>query len=60
MAENTVRPFRDGLTHVVLESSDFMTRLAALVPRPGLNLTRFRVVFRLWPIRELGTREFQA
>jgi hypothetical protein len=30
------RPFRDGSTHVVLEPLDFMARLAALVPRPGL------------------------
>jgi len=34
------RPFRDGPTHVVLEPLDFMARLAALVPRPRLNLTR--------------------
>lgn len=35
------RPFRDGSTHVVLEPLDFIARLAALVPRPRLNLTRF-------------------
>jgi hypothetical protein len=35
------QPFRDGSTHVVLEPLDFMARLAALVPRPRLNLTRF-------------------
>lgn len=39
------RPFRDGSTHVVLEPLDFMSRLAALVPRPRLNLTRFHRVF---------------
>lgn len=39
------RPFRDGSTHVVLEPLDFMARLAALVPRPRLNLTRFHGVF---------------
>jgi hypothetical protein len=38
-------PFRDGSTHVVLEPLDFMARLAALVPRPRLNLTRFHGVF---------------
>ena len=39
------RPFRDGSTHVVLDPLDFMARLAALVPRPRLNLTRFHGVF---------------
>jgi hypothetical protein len=39
------RPFRDGSTHVVLEPLDFMARLAALVPRPRLNLTRFHGIF---------------
>ena len=39
------QPFRDGSTHVVLEPLDFMARLAALVPRPRLNLTRFHGVF---------------
>ena len=35
------QPFRDGSTHVVLQPLDFIARLAALVPRPRLNLTRF-------------------
>ncbi len=39
------RPFRDGSTHVVLEPLDFIARLAALVPRPRLNLTRFHGIF---------------
>jgi ribosomal protein S27E len=39
------RPFRDGSTHVVLEPLDFIARLAALIPRPRLNLTRFHGVF---------------
>ena len=39
------RPFRDGSTHVVLEPLDFIARLAALVPRPRLNLTRWHGVF---------------
>ena len=34
------QPFRDGSTHVILEPLDFIARLAALVPRPRLNLTR--------------------
>jgi hypothetical protein len=38
-------PFRDGSTHVILEPLDFIARLAALVPRPRLNLTRFHGVF---------------
>lgn len=39
------QPFRDGSTHIVLEPLDFIARLAALVPRPRLNLTRFHGVF---------------
>jgi hypothetical protein len=35
------QPFHDGSTHVLLEPLDFIARLAALVPRPRLNLTRF-------------------
>ena len=38
-------PFRDGSTHVLLEPLDFIARLAALVPRPRLNLTRFHGIF---------------
>jgi hypothetical protein len=39
------QPFRDGTTHIVLDPLDFIARLAALVPRPRLNLTRFHGVF---------------
>ncbi len=39
------QPFRDGATHVVLDPLDFVARLAALVPRPRLKLTRFHGVF---------------
>ena len=39
------QPFRDGTTQVVLDPLDFIARLAALVPRPRLNLTRFHGVF---------------
>ena len=57
------QPFRDGSTHVVLEPLDFIARLAALVPRPRLNLTRFHGVFapnfkhrsRIVPRRPRGT-----
>ena len=34
-------PYRDGTTHVLFEPLDFLARLAALVPSPGVNLTRF-------------------
>jgi len=38
-------PYRDGTTHVVFQPLDFIARLAALVPRPRVNLTRFHGVF---------------
>jgi hypothetical protein len=34
-------PWRDGTTHVIFEPLDFIARLAALVPKPRVNLTRF-------------------
>ncbi len=34
-------PYRDGTTHIVLEPLDFIARLAALVPPPGMHLTRY-------------------
>ena len=34
-------PYRDGTTHVLLEPVDFIARLAALVPKPRVNLTRY-------------------
>ena len=34
-------PYRDGTTHGVFEPLDFMARLAALVPNPRVNLTRY-------------------
>ena len=37
-------PYRDGTTHVVFEPLDFIARLAALVPPPRVNLTRFHEV----------------
>jgi len=33
-------PYRDGTTHIVMSPLEFMQRLAALVPRPRLNLIR--------------------
>jgi hypothetical protein len=43
-------PYRDGTTgdrrsHAIFEPLDFIARLAALVPKPRVNLTRFHGVF---------------
>ncbi len=38
-------PYRNGTTHVIFEPLDFLARLAALVPKPRVNLTRFHGVF---------------
>jgi hypothetical protein len=38
-------PYRDGTKHVIFEPLDFIARLAALVPKPRVNLTRFHGVF---------------
>lgn len=38
-------PFRDGTTHILFSPADFIARLAALVPRPRINLTRYHGVF---------------
>ena len=38
-------PYRDGTTHVILEPMDFMARLAALVPRPRVNMVRYHGIF---------------
>jgi hypothetical protein len=37
-------PYRDGTTHIVMSPLEFMQRLAALIPRPRLNLIRFNGV----------------
>jgi hypothetical protein len=36
--------YQDGTTHIVMSPLEFMQRLAALVPRPRLNLIRFHGV----------------
>ena len=36
-------PYSDGTTHVIFEPLDFIARLAALVPRPRVNLTRYHI-----------------
>ena len=38
-------PYRDGPTHVFFEPLDFIGKLAALIPPPRLNLTRYFCVF---------------
>jgi len=38
-------PYRDGTTHVIFEPLDFIGKLAALVPPPRANLTRFHGAF---------------
>jgi hypothetical protein len=38
-------PYKDGATHVIFEPLDYIDRLAALVPKPRVNLTRFHGVF---------------
>lgn len=37
--------YRDGTTHAIFEPLDFIARLAALVPKLRVNLTRFHGVF---------------
>ncbi len=36
---------RDGTTHVLFEPLDFIARLAALISKPRVNLTRYHGVF---------------
>jgi hypothetical protein len=38
-------PYRNGTTHMVFEPLDFISKLAALIPAPRVNLTRFHGVF---------------
>ena len=37
-------PYKNGTTHVVFEPLDFIARLASLVPKPRVHLTRFHGV----------------
>jgi len=37
-------PYRDGTTQMAFDPVDFMARLAALVPKPKVNLTRYHGV----------------
>lgn len=38
-------PYRNGTTHVIFDPLDCMARLAALAPKPRINLTRYHGVF---------------
>ena len=38
-------PFRSGVTHVIFEPEDFISKLSALIPPPRANLTRYFGVF---------------
>ena len=42
---NLKTPYGNGTTHIILEPLDFLSRLASLIPRPRVNLTRFHGVF---------------
>lgn len=61
-------PYRDGKAHVFFELVDFISRLAALVPKPRVNLTRFHGVFapnskhraRVTPGKRRKRRKFNA
>jgi hypothetical protein len=39
------KPYDDGTTHIVLTPLELLERLAAIVPRPRVHLTRFSGVF---------------
>jgi hypothetical protein len=38
-------PYRNGTTHLVFEPLDFISKLAALVPIPRVNLSRYHGIF---------------
>ena len=38
-------PYRDGTSHVAFAPLDFLARLAARVPKPRVNLTRYHGLF---------------
>jgi hypothetical protein len=39
------KPYRNGTTHFVFDPLDFISKLAALVPVPRVNLTRYHGIF---------------
>ena len=45
-------PYRDGTTHVIFEPLGFIAKLAALMPKLRVNLTRFaRIIPDTRPLR---------
>jgi hypothetical protein len=45
-------PYRNGATHMIFEPVDFIAKLAALVPKPRVNLIHYhRVCFIVSLIR---------
>jgi len=38
-------PYSDGKTHVIFETLDFISKLASLVPKSRVNMSRFHGVF---------------
>jgi len=38
-------PYRNGTTHIIFEPLDFISKLAAVVPIPRVNLTRYHGIF---------------
>ena len=38
-------PYRNGTTHILFEPLDFISKLAALIPKPYVNLVRFHGAF---------------
>jgi hypothetical protein len=44
-SDSAQTPYSDGTTHVIFAPLDFIAKLAALVPKPRVNLTRFHGVF---------------
>jgi hypothetical protein len=45
LPDTHAKRLRDGTTHIIFEPLDFIAKLAALVPKPRVNLTRFHGVF---------------
>ncbi len=43
LAQDIRAAYRYGTTHVVFEPLDFLARLAALVPKPRVSLTRYHM-----------------
>jgi hypothetical protein len=53
-------PCRDGTTQVAFEPVDFVARLAALVPKPRVNLTRYHGVLAPNALSVLTTSSIQV